>query len=141
MLHPEGSERVLTVAEGTPVADGPGWWLRFREVPDRTTADALRETYLEAAVELAADRPDEVYWHELIGIPVRDEADRDLGAIEDVYRAGETEVYVVGGGPAGRFDVPAVRAFVLVFEPRAGRIVVDAAALGLGEADETGESA
>ncbi len=102
-------------------------------MPDRTAADALRDTYLEAVVGQPPDG-DEVYWHELVGIHIRDASGRELGAIEDVYRVGENEVYVVRGGPLGDFDLPAVRAFIRVFEPRRGEIVVDAEALGLDEA-------
>jgi len=40
-------------------------------------------------------------------------------------------VFVVKGGPAGEFDVPAVREFVRILAPRRGEIVVDAAALDL----------
>ena len=133
VLHPEGSTDSLTIDEASPIADGPGWWLHFREVPDRTAADALRDTYLEAVVGQPPDGV-EVYWHELVGIHIRDAAGRELGVIEDVYRVGENEVYVVRGGPLGDFDLPAVRAFIRVFEPRIGEIVVDAEALGLDEA-------
>ena len=34
-LYREGSTRTLTIVESSAVADGPGWWLRFREIPDR----------------------------------------------------------------------------------------------------------
>ena len=55
----------------------------------------------------------------------------DLGTVRDVYRVGENEVYVVAGGPVGSFDLPAVRAFIRIFAPRRGEIVVDADALDL----------
>jgi hypothetical protein len=42
-------------------------------------------------------------------------------------------VYVIRGGRRGEVLVPAVRAIVTVFEPAAGRIEVDAEALGLDE--------
>jgi hypothetical protein len=51
--------------------------------------------------------------------------------VQDVYRVAENEVYIVGGGPFGTFDVPAVRAFIRIFAPRRGEIVVDAEALDL----------
>jgi ribosomal 30S subunit maturation factor RimM len=70
----------------------------------------------------------------VIGTPVTDVAGNPLGAVRDVYRAGGAEVFVVAGGPRGEFDVPAVRAFIRVFAPRRGEIVVDADALGLAPA-------
>lgn len=132
VLHREGAAPPLTITEASPVADGPGWWLQFDEISDRTAAEGLRDAYLEAVVTRPADT-DAVYWHEVVGVQVRDESGRELGTVADVYRAGENEVYVVRGGPAGEFDLPAVRAFITVFDPRRGEIVVDAAALGLDE--------
>ena len=55
----------------------------------------------------------------------------ELGVVKDIYRVAENEVYIVGGGAYGTFDVPAVRAFVRIFAPRRGEIVVDADALDL----------
>lgn len=131
-LYPEGSGRRLTIAAARPVEDGPGWRLRFREVPSRSAAESLRDTYLEQKVVRSESlTEDEVYWHEVIGAVVRDPSGRELGTIRDVYRAGGAEVYVVAGGPAGEFDLPAVKSLILEFAPREGRIIVDPAAIGL----------
>ena len=73
----------------------------------------------------------EVYWHEVIGVPVRGIDDTELGVVQDIYRVAENEVYIVGGGAFGTFDLPAVRAFIRIFAPRRGEIVVDAEALDL----------
>ena len=132
-LYPEGSPRALTIDEAAPVADGPGWRIRFRERPDRNAAQPLVGTYLEALVTAPSDGPDAVWWHEVIGVRVLDPGGRDLGTVRDVYRAGGAEVYQVAGGPAGAFDVPAVAAVVREFAPREGRIVIDPDALGLDE--------
>ncbi|HYU48620.1 MAG TPA: ribosome maturation factor RimM [Candidatus Limnocylindria bacterium] len=134
VLYPEGREQPLTIVAADAIPDGPGWRLRFAEVPDRTAADRLRGAYLEADTGPTATLPRGSYfWHEVIGATVRDLHDRELGVVEDVYRAGEAEVFVVRGEPYGEFDVPAVRAFVRIFAPRRGEIVVDADALGLDE--------
>jgi 16S rRNA processing protein RimM len=131
-LHPEGTDRPLTISSAGPVADGPGWRLHFAEVPDRAAAETLRGTYLEADAAAATGLGgDEVYWHEVVGVTVRAEDGTPLGVVRDVYRAGGAEVYVVRDGPVGEFDVPAVRAFVRAFDPRNGVIVVDAGALDL----------
>jgi 16S rRNA processing protein RimM len=132
VLHREGDDRPLTIASAEAVADGPGWRLRFREIGGRDAADVLRGAYLEAAV-----RPDEdlargsYYWHEVIGCAVRGVDGAELGTVKDIYRIGETEVFSVEGGPVADFDLPAVRAFIRIFAPRRGEIVVDAESLDL----------
>jgi 16S rRNA processing protein RimM len=132
VLHREGSDEPLTIASAEPVADGPGWRVRFAEVVSRDAADALRGAYLETIVHpLGELTRGEVYWHEVVGVTVRDLEGRDLGVVQDVYRVAENEVYVVHGEPFGTFDVPAVRAFIRVFAPRRGEIVVDPEALDL----------
>jgi 16S rRNA processing protein RimM len=143
VLHREGSDEPLTIVSAEPVADGPGWRLRFREVPDRNAADRLRGAYLEAVVFPERDLArGEYYWHEIVGAAVRGVDGAELGTVRDVYRVAETEVFEVAGGPFGTFELPAVRAFIRVFAPRRGEIVVDAEALDLraprdrGPADE-----
>ena len=67
----------------------------------------------------------------MIGTPVAGVDGADLGRVEDVYRVGGAEVFVVRGGPYGEFDLPVVRAFIRIFAPRRGEIVIDADALAL----------
>jgi 16S rRNA processing protein RimM len=132
VLFREGTDRALTIASAESVQDGPGWRLRFREITTREAADTLREAYLETAVRPTADlRRGEVYWHEVIGCHVRGLDDTDLGVVKDIYRVAENEVFVVDDGPYGAFDLPAVRAFIRLFAPRRGEIVVLADALAL----------
>ena len=73
----------------------------------------------------------EYYWHEVVGTAVHGIDGTDLGRVEDVYRVGGAEVFVVRGGPFGEFDLPVVRAFIRIFAPRRGEIVIDADALAL----------
>jgi 16S rRNA processing protein RimM len=131
VLHREGRGDPLTIASAEAIADGPGWRLRFAEVATRDEADTLRGAYLEAAVREEDLTRGTYYWHEVIGTPVRGVDGTELGTVEDIYRVAETEVFVVSGGPFGTFDLPAVRAFIRIFAPRRGEIVVDAEALDL----------
>jgi 16S rRNA processing protein RimM len=132
VLHREGSDEPLTVAWSSAVADGPGWRIRFEEVPDRTAAEALMGAYLEIVPGPGDALPRGAYfWHEVIGTAVASTTGEALGTVRDVYRSGGAEVFVVDGGPYGEFDVPAVRDFVRIFAPRRGEIVVDVAALDL----------
>ncbi len=122
------------------IADGPGWRVHFQEVPDRSSAEALKGVYLES--DIGAEAPlarGEYFWHEVIGSTVSGVDGTILGTVRDVYRSGGAEVYMVDGGPYGEFDVPAVRAFVRVFAPRRGEIVIDAEALDLSPPKRRGD--
>jgi 16S rRNA processing protein RimM len=129
-LHPEGTAEVLTIADASPVADGPGWWLTFREVPDREAAERLRGLYLEIDAPDEPREPGRWFWHELEGLAVRSGTGEDLGTIVDIYRAGGAEVFVVRG-PRGELDVPGVRGIVAELAPDRGEMIVDLDALAL----------
>jgi 16S rRNA processing protein RimM len=132
VLHREGSDAALTIAAAEAIPDGPGWRLRFDEVRDRTAADTLRAAYLEAETARADALPvGEYYWHQVVGATVKDLQDRPIGVVHDVYRVGGAEVFVVRGEPYGEFDLPVVRAFIRIFAPARGEIVVDVDALAL----------
>ena len=132
VLHREGSDEPLTIASAEAVADGPGWRVRFAEITGRDAADTLRGAYLETVTRPDADLArGEFYWHEVVGVTVSGVDGTVLGTVQDIYRVAENEVFVVGGGAYGTFDVPGVRAFIRVFAPRRGEIVVDAEALDL----------
>jgi 16S rRNA processing protein RimM len=132
VLHPEGSDRRLTVASAH--REGPGLLVRFREIRDRDGAEGLRDAYLEVT---ATELPGETYyWHEIVGCEVSDSAGRGLGRVEEVFRVGESEVYVVRGGVDGELLVPAVASVVRDLSPGQKRIVVDEQALGLGGGEE-----
>jgi 16S rRNA processing protein RimM len=140
VLHREGSAEPLTVAWSSPIADGPGWRIRFEEVRSRSEAEELKGVYLEAVVGPEAEPARGSYfWHEIIGTPVTGTDGAALGTVREVYRSGGAEVFVVDGGDYGEFDVPAVRDFVRVLAPRRGEIVIDAEALDLQPPRRRGE--
>ena len=133
MLYVEGTDAPLTVREAR--AEGPGLLVGFAEVADRTAAERLRDEYLEADVSGGARGLPEGthYWHDVIGCTVSTTSGEVLGTVNDVMRVGEAEVYVVNG-PRGEILLPAVESVVKELAPADGRIVVDAVALGLGDA-------
>jgi 16S rRNA processing protein RimM len=131
-LWREGSDEPLTITWSSAVADGPGWRLQFAEVRDRSAAEDLKDVYLEIDAGPDAALPRGAYfWHEVVGTTVTSTDGTVLGTIQDVYRSGGAEVYIVSGGDYGEFDVPAVRDFIRIFAPRRGEIVVDTEALDL----------
>lgn len=136
-IYREGSNEPLTVISAH--RNGPGLLVRFAEVPDRQTADGLRDAYLEAsaAAPLSADS---YYWHDIVGSAVTTAAGAELGTVADVFRVGEGEVYVVRG-PRGEVLVPAVASVIKELAPLEKRIVVDTDALGLADSEGPSESA
>jgi len=132
VLHLEGSDAPLTIASAAPVDDGPGWRVGFREIEGRAAAEPLRDQYLEVVVDRDAElAAGQAFWHEVIGSEVKGIDGNVLGTVADIYRAGEAEVYIVRGGPAGEFDLPAVRTVIRDFAPERGEIVIDEAVLDL----------
>ncbi len=129
-LYVEGTARTLTIAEADAVADGPGWWLRFAEVPSREAADALRNLYLEIDAPIEEHEPGRWFFHELEGLAVRSTAGEELGRIVEIYRAGGAEVFVVRG-PRGEIDVPGVKGIVTELAPERGEMIVDMDALDM----------
>jgi 16S rRNA processing protein RimM len=130
VLYPEGAASGFTIAEAAPVADGPGWWLRFRELPSREAAETLRDVYLEIDSPVEDREPGRWYFHELVGLAVRSTAGEELGTVSDIYRAGGAEVFVVRG-PRGELDVPGVRGIVTELAPERGEMIVDLEALDM----------
>jgi 16S rRNA processing protein RimM len=132
VLHVEGSDSPLTVRQVRE--DGPGLLVAFDEVADRTAADGLRNKYLEGDVGPSRELPAGAhYWHEVIGSTVSTTVGEPLGEIKDVFRVGESEIYVVDG-PRGEVLVPAIGSVVKELAPAEKRVVVDAEALGLDDA-------
>jgi 16S rRNA processing protein RimM len=129
-VYVEGTPQVLTIAEAAAVADGPGWWLRFSEIPTREAADTLRDRYLEIEPPAEPREPGQWFFHELIGLAVRSTDGEELGSVKDIYRAGGAEVFVVRG-PRGEIDIPGVRGVVTELAPERGELVVDMAVLDL----------
>ena len=129
VLFLEGEARRLTVMWSQ--ADKPGLLMRFARLTRREAVAGLVGRYLEADVDTAALPEGTVYWHELPGATVTATDGEVLGTAADVFRTGGSEVVVVTGGPRGEVLVPLVRAVVVEFAPRDGRIVVDPEALDL----------
>jgi len=129
-LYPEGTRDALTITEASRVADGPGWWLKFREIHDREAAERLRDLYLEIEAPEEPREPGRWYIHELEGLAVRSAAGEDLGTIVDIYHAGGADVFLVRG-PRGELDVPGVQGIVLDLAPERGEMIVDLDALAI----------
>jgi 16S rRNA processing protein RimM len=96
--------------------------LRGVETPEQ--ADALRGLDVliprEEAVPLP---PGRFYWHQVIGLAVREEDGRELGPVVDILETGANHVYVVRA-PTGELLLPAIPDVVLAIEPERGSMTV-----------------
>lgn len=96
--------------------------LRLSGIGSREEAEAMRGRYLEVEAEpLPAG---ELYWHQVVGLRVLDEAGHQLGTVVEVFRAGENEVY--RAETPGRPDLllPALRDVVREIDLQAGTMTV-----------------
>ena len=87
------SGRPLTVSSSAPHNDR--WRVRFTDVPDRTTAEALHGAELFAE---PIDDPDALWIHELIGASVEMPDGSPVGRIASVESAGASDLLVLDDG-------------------------------------------
>jgi 16S rRNA processing protein RimM len=89
---------------------------------DRSAAEAVIGRYLE--VEASELPPGTYYWHQLVGLQVVDEAGTTLGEVDEVFRAGENEVYRVLSPDGAELLLPAVRDVIREIDLAEGRMTV-----------------
>ena len=99
----------------------------------RDVADTLRGAYLETRSVPKRTWPrGEVYWHEVIGVTgPRPRRHASWASSRTSTASPRTRSTSSAAGRTATFDLPAVRAFIRIFAPRRGEIVVDAEALDL----------
>ena len=114
----------LTVA-GTRSQHGR-WFASFREVPDRTAAEALQGVELVVDADVDPDDEDAWYPHELRGLRAEHTDGRRIGTIDGLEHLPAHDVLVlVEDGSGARTLVPFVRAIVPVVDVAGGRVVLD----------------
>jgi 16S rRNA processing protein RimM len=81
--------------------------VRLEGVGSRDEAAALVGRYLEVDAEPLQEG--RLYWHQVVGLGVRDEQGHELGTVVEVFRAGENEVYRVEAPGQPDVLLPALR--------------------------------
>ena len=98
--------------------------VRFKGVPDRTTADNLRGCYLQIPVDEAIPlEPDAYYVHQLIGLQVVTDDGKQLGQLQNVLETGANDVYIVENGTS-ELLLPATKEVVKSVDLNAQTMVV-----------------
>ena len=107
--------------------------VRFRQVADRTAAEALNGTalFVDRSV-LPDDLSEEEFYHaDLIDLPVRDEAGGLLGHVSAFHDFGGGDIMEVTLGSGRTVLVPFSRAAVPAIDLAKGEVAVDRRAAGL----------
>jgi len=131
------SARKLTV-ESFSARHGRAY-LKFKEVEDRTSAEALRRLDVFGNVDDLPELGADTYWmHDLVGLRVENMDGRPLGELSEIQERGEQDLWIVDTA-AGPVLLPAVRQFVVTVDLDARVIVVDPPAGLFPEEKSTGD--
>lgn len=99
--------------------------VKFREVRDRTQAQALVGSLLVVPESASPELPDGSWWeHQLVGCSVVTAAGRTLGTLTDVIHTGANDVWVAVDSEGREVLVPVLRDVVASVDIVAKRIVV-----------------
>ena len=84
--------------------------LKFKELEDMTSAEALKNSIIKIPRELALPlEEDEYYISDLIGIDVSTDEGKNLGIIKDVIKTGSNDVYVIEDDEKKEILIPALK--------------------------------
>jgi 16S rRNA processing protein RimM len=99
--------------------------LKLAGIEDRTAAEALRGALVRVPIEQAVDlSPGSYFWHEIVGLRVRDTAGRVLGTVAEVLPTGSNDVYVVRSAE-GELLLPAIKDVVRAIDRDQGLMTVE----------------
>jgi 16S rRNA processing protein RimM len=99
---------------------------RLRGIADRDAAEKLRNVKLFVPrSRLRATEPDEFYHADLMGLPVFDTDDQQLGTVAAVHNFGAGDLLEVQRAAGGSVLLTFTQAVVPVVDLAAGRIVID----------------
>ena len=116
--------------------------VRFKEVGDRSAAEALTgtELFVDRAA-LATDLDDEEFYHaDLVGLSVVDEGGAQIGKVAAVHNFGAGDILEISGPGLSGVLVPFTKAAIPAVDLAAKQIRIDSIAAGLaGDEDRDGE--
>jgi len=100
--------------------------LRIEGCNDRTTAEAMRGTFIQVPVEEAIPLGEgEYYEHQVVGLEVWTAAGEALGEVVEILYTGANDVYVVRRPDRRDILIPAIAGVVREVDLEAGRLVVE----------------
>lgn len=107
------SDRALHLVRHRLDEDERFVYLSFKEITDRTAAEALRNQLLTIPEAEAVPLPEGHYYvHQIVGLRVITDTGEELGRVRDVLHTGANDVYVIDG-PRGEVLLPAIPEVIL----------------------------
>lgn len=99
--------------------------VRFREVADRTQAEALRGKLLVVPTSMSPPLPEGSWWdHDIEGCAVRTEGGREVGVVREIIHTAANDVWVAVDEAGAETLIPVLRDVLLEVDVVARRIVV-----------------
>jgi 16S rRNA processing protein RimM len=97
----------------------------FREIPDRTAAEALPGEYLLVEASEVPAAPEGAFWpHQLVGSEVVTDAGRSLGTLVEVIANPANDLWVARSEDGAEVLIPALRDVVVHVDLDARRVTV-----------------
>ena len=97
----------------------------FREIADRTAAEALPGEYLLVAASEVPPAPEGAFWpHQLVGSEVVTDAGRSLGTLVEVIANPANDLWVARSEDGAEVLIPALRDVVVHVDLEARRVTV-----------------
>jgi 16S rRNA processing protein RimM len=115
--------RALTV--GSSRKHGDRLLIRFREVRDRSQAEALSKAVLFVPEAMSPELPEGSWWdHQLVGCRVETDTGRALGELKDVIHTAANDVWSVVDAARTETLIPVLNDVLVDVDVDARRIVV-----------------
>jgi 16S rRNA processing protein RimM len=115
--------RALTIASSR--RHGDRLIVRFREVRDRTQAEAIGKALLVVPESISPDLPEGAWWdHQVVGCAVSTDGGRALGELRDVIHTSANDVWTVVDDAGTETLIPVLNEVLVEVEVEAKRIVV-----------------
>lgn len=99
--------------------------VRFREVADRTQAEALRGRLLVVPTSMSPPLPEGSWWdHDIEGCLVQTEGGRELGVVREIIHTAANDVWVAVDEAGAETLIPVLRDVLVEVDVAAKRILI-----------------
>lgn len=100
--------------------------LKFKEVPDINMVEKYKNCYLKIARKDAVKLPENTYFIvDLLGLEVYTKEGRFLGNVDDIFKTGSNDVYVVKNNEGKQLLIPAIADVIKTIDLENKKIIVN----------------